>query len=223
MNLALTIIFYIGLTVTAIGLLLLIILACFKKKLKGTLIVILIGLLLAAAPVGGHFYLTQKAQQTAERHLAKKEQRFNHHEQQLIKHLKKSTVATEYVAKKYSTVWQTLITGGSVVIGDGSYGDYEAALAAEGQILLSKGKLDIADDQYINAQSDYQKMKQNVTTKNKTELTLAKKALEKTNHFTTVVTRPTGTYQNYTDRMFKANQRHIKAIEKLKYTYTKTK
>lgn len=223
MNLALSIAFYFGLAILALGLLLWLILAVLRKKQLGALIVLLIGLLITLTPVGIKGYLNQKDQHEKQVQLTQKNKRFDQHEKQFLTHIKKTTVATEYVAQKYSHVWQQLIKNGSVEIKGTTYTDYEDALAAEGQVLLANKRLDTIDNQYLNAQSDYQAMQHYQTKDKQSELKKAQTVLTKTNAFNNTATRPNGTYREYADAIYQANQRHVQAMQQLKLTAGKTK
>ena len=67
------------------------------------------------------------------------------------------------------------------------------------------------------------KMKDYATDNNRQELVYAKDVLSKTGSFVSVATRPNGTFQEYTDDVYKANQRHVRAIQKLKFSYSSIK
>ncbi|KRM22406.1 hypothetical protein [Latilactobacillus graminis] len=223
MHLILAIILYAGLAIFIFGMLLLLLFLIFKKRLKAPLIICLLGLIVAASPVGYNFYTAQKQHREELAKIEKKDKKFDQAERHFIKHIKKATVATEYVAQKYNKVWRELTKNGTVNVAGVDYNDHDAAVASEARLLLTKGKLDDADDYLVSAQSDYQKMKASATDKNRQELIYAKTVLSKTGSFIDTATRPNGTFQEYTDAVYKANQRHIRAIQKLKFTYSSIK
>lgn len=223
MNLILAIVLYAGLAVFAFGIILLLFFLILKKRLKAPLIICLIGLIIAASPVGYNFYMAQKEHREELAKIEKKDKKFDKAERQFIKHIKKSTVATEFIAQKYNKVWGELTENGTVNVANVDYNDHDSAVAAEGRRLLAQGKLDDADDYYVSVQGDYQKMKDYATDNNRQELVYAKDVLSKTGSFVSVATRPNGTFQEYTDDVYKANQRHVRAIQKLKFSYSSIK
>lgn len=216
MNLMLAVIFYFGLAILGLGLLLLLFLLIFKKSIKAALIIVLIGFLVTVTPVGYQYYLTQKAAHEAQIKLEKREKSFDTYERQFLKHISQATIATEYIAQKYTATWKALIKDGSVTIDGSTYTDNENALAGAGRRLVAKGKLDDADNYYATAQTDYENMKGYKTNHNKRQLDDAKTVLKKTNAFILAATRPNSTYQDYADNIYRTNKHHVRAIEQLK-------